>query len=364
MAFHGDFSSYPLPELLQWLDSSRKTGALQLSWDAGERKLFLLTGQVVATAAPAMWERLARALEQGGMASGTRVLNALRGHRGTSQTLDIAPEVEALIRELATEEIIGAMADLTQMQTGRFHWSEDPDRGNDEWVPVTVPLRHLLFESLRWVDELPDVERALPTDTSTVLGGHHAMTGQPIVQRAVLHACQTHGPLNLGRLRLLLGLPRGIVVRAVFELWRARKVQVEGTVELEPDPIADMLEKGAVLLRERQFDAATMVFSALLVSDPSDRRVREFLRMVEREHVASLYRELPPVTVLDPIDDPEGLAALRPEERQIAAMVNGRWDVSAIVLAGQLRELDTLKVLFKLKRMGLVAERGGPQEGA
>ncbi len=145
-----------------------------------------------------------------------------------------------------------------------------------------------------------------------------------------------------------------LVIRAVYELWRARKVQVEGTVELEPDPIADMLEKGAILLRERQFDAATMVFSTLLMSDPSDRRVREFLRMVEREHVAALYRELPPMTVLTPLDDPETLAALRPEERQLAALVNGRWDVSAIVLAGQLREVDTLKTLYKLRRMGLI----------
>ena len=357
MAFHGDFSSYPLPELLQWLDSSRKTGALSFQWDAGERKLFLLTGQVVATAAPGLWEHLARALEQGGMASGARVLKALKANPAATQALDVAPEVEALVRELAGEELVGGIADLTQLQAGRFHWTEDPDRGTDEWVPLSVPLRHLLFESLRWVDELPDIERALPNDTMTVLAAHHAMSGQPVVQRAILHACQTHGPLNLGRLRLLLGVQRALVLRAVHDLWRARKVQVEGTVELEPDPVADMLEKGAILLRERQFEAASMVFSALLVSDPSDRRVREFLRMVEREHVASLYRELPPVTVLDPIDDPEGLAALRPEERQIAAMVNGRWDVSAIVLAGQLRELDTLKTLFKLQRMGLISAR-------
>ncbi|NPC87277.1 DUF4388 domain-containing protein, partial [Pyxidicoccus fallax] len=32
MALHGDLFSYPLPEFLQWLDSSRKTGTLQLSW--------------------------------------------------------------------------------------------------------------------------------------------------------------------------------------------------------------------------------------------------------------------------------------------------------------------------------------------
>ena len=33
------------------------------------------------------------------------------------------------------------------------------------------------------------------------------------------------------------------------------------------------------------------------------------------------------------------LSALRPEERQVAGLINGKWDVSAIVLASQQREL-------------------------
>ena len=352
MAFHGDLSSYPLPELLQWLDSSRKTGALQLQWEAGERKLFVRSGQIVATASPALWERLARALEAGGVAAGERVLKALKAGG------DIEADIAQALSDLAAQELLNAIADLTPAQTGQFHWTEDPDRGADEWVAVSVPLMHALFEALRWVDETHDVEAALPVDTAMVLSGHRSTAGLPIAHRLVLHAASTHGPLSLGRLRLMLGLQRGLVVRSVFELWRSGKLQVEGGVELEPDPIADMLEKGAILLRERQFDAAGLVFSALMHSDPSDRRVREFARMVEREHVASLYRELPPVTVLELIDDPEGLAGLRPEERQLASLVNGKWDVSAIMLASQLRELDGLKVLFKLRRLGLVRVQG------
>ncbi len=54
------------------------------------------------------------------------------------------------------------------------------------------------------------------------------------------------------------------------------------------------------------------------------------------------------------VHDPEAMALLKPEERQIAGLVNGSWDVSTLVLASPARELDTLRTLAKLVRMGLV----------
>ena len=76
---------------------------------------------------------------------------------------------------------------------------------------------------------------------------------------------------------------------------------------------------------------------SLLASDPADRRVREFARMVQREHVAALYRELPPSGVPEPVQDPEAHGAAQPEERHMAGLVNGGWDVSTLVLASQPR---------------------------
>lgn len=356
MAFQGELSSYPLPDLLQWLDSSRKTGTLVLRWDGGERKLNLKKGQVLATAAPGLWERLARAMEQGGMSPGKTVLVALTTHPGPPSRLGLSTEIEALVQELAGEEIVGSLADLTQMENGEFQWTEGIERTGAEWVSLSIPLRHFLFESLRWVDELPAIEKILKSETATLVGNAPGGTG-PVLQRAVLYALRAHGAMNLGRLRLLLGLQRGVIFRAVHELLRTKKVHFEEPVDWQPEPIADMLEKGAVLLNERQFDAAIMVFSALLVTDPHDRRVREFLRMVEREYVADLYRDFPAHGVLELIVKEDGLTALKAEERQIAKMVNGRWDVSAIVLASSFRELDTLKTLVKLNRMGLIRMR-------
>ncbi len=361
MAFHGDLPSFPLPELLQWLDSSRKTGSLQLVWDGGERRLFLAGGQIIATASEALYERIARMLELGRIAGGTQVMASFAQVRenGVWEAAFNGNELDpAAPIELAREELYSVVADLTQAQGGTFHWTEDSDRSGEEWVPVQVGLRHLLFETLRWVDEQPDVDRALPIEAMVVRALGRPPPQASLINRVILSA--TSEGQSLGKLRIATGLSRSGISRRVYDLLRAKLVEVEGAPEVDADPIADMLEKGAILVRERQFEAAGLVFATLLSSDPGDRRVREFARMVEREHIAALYRDLPPIQVLGRVEDAESFALLRPEERHVASLINGSWDVSTIVLASQNRELETLRCLAKLKRMGLVVERTVP----
>jgi hypothetical protein len=360
MALHGDFSSFPLPELLQWLDSSRKTGTLQLlSWEGGERKLFLLSGQVLAVAHEGLWGRVARVLSLAKLAEGAAVLAALKGMPPGGDDLESvfrAHKVELkVVRELVREEMLGSMVDQTRGGHGAFHWTEDLDRAGEEWAPCEMSLRELLFESLRWVDEQPDVDRVLPGDALTVRSRVQPTPRQPLMHRILLTMCA--GGQNLGRLRLSLGLSRSSTTRRVFELLRAKQVEVEGAPEVVVDPVTDMLEKGAVLVREGQYDAAELVCASLLASDPTDRRVREFARMAQSEHVAALYGELPPLAVPELRPDPEAQTLLKQEERQVAGLINGDWDVSTLVLASSARELETLKTLAKLKRMGLLQLR-------
>lgn len=348
MAFHGDLSSYPLPDLLQWLDASRKSGALHLTWEAGARRLFLASGTIVAASAPGLWERLARVLEQGEMVPGGRALAALRRAESLGDAVDVA------VQQVAEEDLLSGLLDLTGATGGRFHWTEDPDRGEDEWIGLALPLRHVLFEALRRLDEAPDVERALPHDQLVLRPVPGATRASHALHRVIVALLERSGELPLSRLRLALGLPRGVLVRAVFDLLRAGRASVDGAPAPEADPVAEMLENGAVLVRERQFDAAALVFSALLQSDPGDRRVREFARMVEREHVAALYREYPPLTRFVVSTRPELHAALRPEDRNLVAQLGSGWDLSAVILASSQRELDTLKGIARLVRQGLL----------
>jgi Domain of unknown function (DUF4388) len=153
-----------LPELLQWLDSSRKTGALQLTWEGGERKLFVLAGQVVATASRGLWERVTRALHQGALVDGRRLIAALRQSDRLEGAHDLGPEVRGWVRE-----------------------------------------RHALLEALRYLDEQPDVDRVLALDTLTVRAATTDPVGLPVLQRVLLTLTAAPEGVNLGKLRLMLG---------------------------------------------------------------------------------------------------------------------------------------------------------------
>ncbi|MFT3708111.1 MAG: DUF4388 domain-containing protein [Archangium sp.] len=349
MAFHGDLSSFPLPDLLQWLDGSKKSGALSLSWDAGQRKLFLLEGQITAASSTGLRELVSRVLEQTGDARGDVVLTALQ------RAESAGPAIDQAIREIAEEEVVGSLVDLISAQ-GRFHWTEDPDRADDEWIKLELPLRHVLFETLRRLDEVTDVERALPHE-QLVLRTAVGARPKHALQRAIAGILGARDDVTLSRVRLALGLPRSIVARGVFDMLRAGRAVVVGAAPIEADPIAEMLEKGAILVRERQFDAAALIFASLLQSDPGDRRVREFARMVEREHVAAIYREMPPVTRFQVTVDSTVLASLRSEERTLLRWFESGCDLSAVVLASTQRELDTLKLVSRLLRLGALAWR-------
>lgn len=347
MAFHGDLSSYPLPDLLQWLDASKKSGALSLSWESGQRKVFLLSGQIIAASAPGLWERLSRVVEHTKEARGDQVLLSLQ----RAQSMGVA--IDGALRQIAEEELVGSLVDLIPAN-GRFHWTEDSDRADDEWVSLELPLRHVLFETLRRMDEVMDVERALPHE-QLVLRGAAGVSPSHALHRAILGIVESGDDVTLSRIRLALGLARSVVARAVFDMLRSGRAVVVGAAPIEADPIADMLEKGAVLVRERQFDAAALIFASLLASDPGDRRVREFARMVEREHVAALYREVPPLARFVVTQNSTILSSLRAEERSILRWFETGCDLSAVVLASTQRELDTLRTVMRLTRVGALS---------
>jgi len=148
------------------------------------------------------------------------------------------------------------------------------------------------------------------------------------------------------------------VLRRIEVLRELGLAHVEG-VAPRADPVSALVDQAQSLVAQRQFDEASIVFKSLLAADPSDRRVRNLLREAEREQVATLYEELSPVAVpvflggAASMESPAG-RRLSFTDREVAARINGTWDVASISLSSPLREVETLKSLRKLVRLGLI----------
>ncbi|MBI5549727.1 MAG: DUF4388 domain-containing protein [Deltaproteobacteria bacterium] len=359
MALNGDFQTFPLPDLLQWLEGSRKRGRLTITSGGGERVFLLSPEGISRYGAAGLYERLARllrlvkALDETG---GRLAVEAARGGARCEEAFAAAGVPESLLREVSRDDAMQSATDLFEDAGASFNFSDETDDEGDETTRVDLSLRELLYEAARRHDEAgPAVERIGSDSTFLRPGTSHAERPPRGLSAAALGALGQGA--TVGAVRLDLGLSRSGAARILFELWREGRVRIDGADAPQPDPLTRVLEQGEQLLAAGHFEAAALVFESLLAADPSDRRVREFARAVEREHVDALYRKLSPVAVPRMLATEASLATVRQDERIVAALLNDRWDVSTVVLASPLRELQTLRALVRMVELGLIALR-------
>lgn len=326
----GELATFPLADLLQWLDQSRRSGVVEI--DTGEGAPFWI--QVSD-------RRIVAASRPPGEPSG---LDTLAGWRHSESPPSLWPEACA-------DRIVDLFLSPSQ---GRFTLADDAS-GFDDGVPLDLGLAQATLEGLRRLDEWPDLDRHYPSE-SALLCADSQGRGRTPGQRALLEAARRR--VSVAEARLALVLSRPAILRRIEALRELGLAHVEGIAPHE-DPVSRLVSQAQALVAERQFDEAAIVFRSLLAADPSDRRVRSLLREAEREQVAALYEELSPVAVpvllggARSFDTPAG-RRLTAIDKEVASRVNGRWDVASISLACPLREVETLKSIRKLVRLGLL----------
>jgi len=112
-------------------------------------------------------------------------------------------------------------------------------------------------------------------------------------------------------------------------------------------------------LRQGDRAGALAMASQALHQDPNDPEVRKTFAQTERARVAEVARQLlsrhrVPKLVREPstlpVDQP-----LSEAERELAARVDGRWDLLSLVRSASVREAEALLAFSRLAELGVVA---------
>ena len=320
----GDLKTMSLADVLQWADANSVSGTLVIERPTGEVCIRIDQRSLVGTTKPD-----ARAVP----------LSQLHPELPGFDASDIPDSSIAL--SFFYDQFLDSEA------TFRF---EGPDAlETPEIVEVSIWLPEAVMEGLRHMDEWPKINAMYRNDTAHLHRAYApSVNDLDPAQLAILRCADAE--ISLSDARLSLGLSRPAFLRGVDGLRRLGLIVVDGAPE-GGDLTEKLINQATQLLRAQQFSEAAHVFSALLSADPGSDRIKRLLREAERDQVAYLYERLPAEAAVHRTPRIDVIKNLSRADRLVIEHINDRWDVSTVVLASPLREVETLKTLDKLLKM-------------
>jgi hypothetical protein len=161
MPLIGTLRSMPLPDLLQWLGNSRRTGTLQIEFDKVSKSIHLKEGQVIGCSSDDPAQRLGHFLLSRGKITEEQLRQALSAHEATGKHLGATLvemnvlSADELGKQLAdkAEEIIFSMFDWNEA-VFRFH---EILQGTDNVFPVSLRVEDVLLRGLKRYDEMQEI---------------------------------------------------------------------------------------------------------------------------------------------------------------------------------------------------------------
>ncbi len=365
----GTFGTMALPELLQWLGDQRRSGLLTLIDGLREHYLRIVDGSIDAVGTvEARPSGLVDVLVSRGAvdaASFTAELVACDSANELRQALIDA----GLVTSDAVDEAIAGYAEDVVIEfflaeDGRFVFvAADEDAGHNEAVIWHLPLNSpvdclgLLMDGIRRMDEWSRMRDVFPHDNVLV----HALDAAPDLP-AVTALAQSSVPVTVGDLRMRLGVPtfrvveqlhegvaRGLVAVSSESAPEAAGVEGQGRAFVD-----NFLNAAEALLEAEQFEEAGALVQRVRELDPLDRTANALWKRIRTQHTAQLYRYLPAAARPRAAGDIDKDVPLSREERYLLYRADGSWDVAGLVGSSLLSELQTLRVLERLIRRGLV----------
>jgi hypothetical protein len=367
VSLSGTFATMPFPDLMQWLGDQKRSGTLTVALAFEERYLRLEEGMVTSLGSDDPRARdLARLLLGRGLIDEPRLRRALREEERSRRPLRTviiddghvpAPAVSAAVRAYAKDIAV----QLFLWHDGKFFFTDEKGALGDV-VPTAglvidppIPVRELLMDGVRRLDEWHRIAEVLPSDFAVVhaLGQADDLPSFALLQRS-------GEPIALGDLVLRAGRARVEVLEELYEAWRRGVLAVDAVPQQlvakdRSSPTSMLVGSARALLEEKQFDEAAALLRSALDLDPYNDEARGMLHRARSEQLEDLYTQFPPVRI--PVAQPAPrpvFDALSARERYVLTRVDGVRDVAALTVVTPLGELETLRVLKKFVQVGIV----------
>lgn len=367
MSVRGALSTMPAEDVLEWVARRKLSGPISFERRGLVRSIVVEAGVIVYASSNRRDEQLGVILVRSGLVAERKLADSLETRAETGVQLGKVLLMSGLITEGDLIEILAtkireAVTDVLTWTDGSFDIiprAQPPATGVNAELPVDVCLTVARRRSTR----MAQIMEILGSDDVTFYAPPTAIPPQPA----------TDAVIDIPKIWTLAGDRRSAADIAAtfagerFATFDALATMVDGG-QLVIDRRNRERTNSAVELaagargRLRQGDRAGALAMATqaLHQDPSDAEVRKTFAMIERARVAEVARQLlsrhrVPKRIKDIAP---GRAAdelgLSPAEVELAARVDGRWDLLSLVRSASVREADALLAFAHLAEVGVV----------
>jgi hypothetical protein len=371
MAIHGTLTTMSVPDLLQFLATSRKTGALKFSRGKVVKQIFFEAGLIVGSHSNDPKEYLGQLLIHYGKIDEPRLQMAMETQRNSGGRLGEILISKGLLSEADVLEMLRIRT--VEIIYDLFLWDEaqfeffDNDPFPDDLIRISVQPTSVIMDGIYRVDEWARYRTLIPSDriilelgsgwTSSLMFGKEVRQILYLVEKrmSVAEICYNMHASAFHVYAQLYELVRDGVANVVGEMPEAPAPAPEA-VEALP-PVAELLRAAAAELDKGRAEVALRLIHKILERAPKNTEAQGLLLRAEGDFVKQIYatefsrQAVPKVLVMAENMNLDGIGS---QEGFVLSRINGAWDIESVLSICPFREADSLRMIKTLLDKGII----------
>src|SRR5437762_8926199 len=167
MSLAGNLRTMDLPEVLQWIASSRKTGTLHLERRSVQKRIYFQGGAIYTSWSNDPRESLGQILVRERLVTEEQLFKALLSCEQKGGLLGVLLVADGIVSEEDVRRVLRIKAeesiyDLFLWPEGKFEF-KDGETAGDDLIPIELDVTSAIMEGVRRVDEWGRIRTVFPT---------------------------------------------------------------------------------------------------------------------------------------------------------------------------------------------------------
>lgn len=364
MSLRGDLRTMPLPDVLQWVGTGRKTGTLHVERRSVQKRIILREGTIFSSWSNDPRESLGQFLIRLRLVSEEQLFRALLAQEEKGRLLGSILVGDGILTEDDLRRALKAKAeetiyDLFLWPSGQFEFREGEVPENIH-ITFETPVTPVILEGIRRVDEWQRIRAVFPSMETTFKATAQPSASADAVDRQVLGFAAAGR--SLAEMSLELRRSEFETAAVLFDM-HARGLVAANPVksgETAADPVGaiqGLLTLAYQRLQERRYDSALKAYEDVLALDRLNQNAKKgLIATMDARKREKQQREVPRDKVPRVAVDFQTLTreTLDPQEGFVLSRVNGEWDVQSILKLCPMGEEEAMLIFARLLDRNLI----------